>query len=169
MLMPTPTHRDINHPTNNAVFSVFSCCYSTEAGKYHSQLLDRLVWPSAQSLVSIYSLLYPHQKANTLKIKRPFFLAKISVFYWLSILCPCIIIGKSEIPGSNPALAFKSQRNKTFLPRSLVKIQYCGEHPWPRVSVLGLRSQGLEFWILFLEDSVISFISPSSGGYPGPV
>ena len=36
-------------------------------------------------------------------------------------------------------------------------------------SVLGLRPPGLEFRILCLEDSVISIISPSSGGSPGPV
>ena len=47
--------------------------------------------------------------------------------------------------------------------------QYCGELPWPRGSVLGLRPPGLEFRILCLEDTVISFISPSSGGSPGPV
>ena len=35
--------------------------------------------------------------------------------------------------------------------------------------MLGLRPPGLEFRILWLEDSVISFISPSSGGSPGPV
>ena len=46
---------------------------------------------------------------------------------------------------------------------------YCGEPPWPRGSVLGLRPPGLEFRILCLEDSVISFISSSSGGSPGPV
>ena len=34
--------------------------------------------------------------------------------------------------------------------------------------MLGLRPPGLEFRILCLEDSVISFISPSSGGSPGP-
>ena len=45
----------------------------------------------------------------------------------------------------------------------------CGEPPWPRGSVLGLRPPGLEFRILCLEDSVISIISPSSGGSPGPV
>ena len=33
----------------------------------------------------------------------------------------------------------------------------------------GLRPPGLEFRILCLEDSVISIISPSSGGSPGPV
>ena len=47
--------------------------------------------------------------------------------------------------------------------------QYCGEPPWPRGSVLGLRPPELEFRILCLEDSVISIISPSSGGSPGPV
>ena len=41
--------------------------------------------------------------------------------------------------------------------------------PLLRGSVLGLRPPGLEFRILCLEDSVISIISPSSGGSPGPV
>ena len=68
-----------------------------------------------------------------------------------------------------PTLALRFQRNKMFLPRSLVKIQYCWEPPWPRGSVLGLRPPGLEFRILCVEDSVISFISPFSGGSPGPV
>ena len=71
--------------------------------------------------------------------------------------------------GFEPALAFKPQRNKMFLPRPFLKIDYCGEPPWPRSGVLGLRPPGLEFRILCLEGSVISFISPSSGGYPGPV
>ena len=52
---------------------------------------------------------------------------------------------------------------------STCESQYCGEPPWPRSSVLGLRPPGLEFRILCLEDSVISIISPSSGGSPGPV
>ena len=54
-------------------------------------------------------------------------------------------------------------KKQTVFPRSLVKIQYCGEPLWPRGSVLGLRPPGLEFRILCLEGSVISFISPSSG------
>ena len=41
--------------------------------------------------------------------------------------------------------------------------------PWPRSSELGLRPPGFEFLILCLEGSVISFISPSSGGSPGAV
>ena len=39
----------------------------------------------------------------------------------------------------------------------------------PQSRVLGLRPPGLEFRILCLEDSVISIISPSSGGSPSPV
>ena len=35
--------------------------------------------------------------------------------------------------------------------------------------MLGLRPPGLEFQILCLDDSVISIISPSSGGSPGPI
>ena len=58
------------------------------------------------------------------------------------------------------------QETKCFSP-SLIKIQYFVEPPWPRGSVLGLRPPGLEFWSLCLEGSVISFISPSSGGSPG--
>ena len=63
------------------------------------------------------------------------------------------------------------QRNKMFLPRSHVRIQHYGEPPWhwTRGSVLTLRPPGLEFRIMCLEGSVISFISPSSGGSPGPV
>ena len=38
-----------------------------------------------------------------------------------------------------------------------------------RGSVRGLRPPGLEFPMLCLEGSVISFISPSSGGSPDPV
>ena len=49
------------------------------------------------------------------------------------------------------------------------KIQYCGVPPWPTGSVLGLRPPGLEFQVLCLEGSVISFISPSLGGFPVPV
>ena len=74
----------------------------------------------------------------------------------------CNVTQMSKIAGSIPTQALKCQRNKTFLPRSLVKIQYCGEPPWPRGSVLGLRPPGLEFRILCLEGSVVSFITPSS-------
>ena len=71
---------------------------------------------------------------------------------------------RGSVPGRG---GLKETKNVSF--PSTCESQYCGEPPWPRGSVLGLRPPGLEFWILCLEDSVISFISPSSGGSPGPV
>ena len=56
-----------------------------------------------------------------------------------------------------------------FTPRSLVKIYYCVELRWPKGSVLALRPPGLEFRILCLEGSIISFIAPSSLSSPRPV
>ena len=41
--------------------------------------------------------------------------------------------------GSNSALSFKFQKKDFFLLWSLVKMQYCGEPPWPRNSELGPR------------------------------
>ena len=61
------------------------------------------------------------------------------------------------------------ERNKNVSSPSTCKSKYCGEPPWPRGSEFGLRPPGLEFRILCLEDSVISIISPSSRGSPGPV
>ena len=57
--------------------------------------------------------------------------------------------------------AQRFERNKNVSSPSTCKTQYCGEPPRPRGSVLGLRPPGLEFQILCLEGSVISFISPS--------
>ena len=71
--------------------------------------------------------------------------------------------------GLEPHSGFQVQRNKMFLPRLLVKIQYCGEPLCPKDSVLGLRPPGLEFRIMCLDHSVISFMSPSSASSPGPV
>ena len=77
------------------------------------------------------------------------------------------LLEKSEIAGFNSALVFELQKKN--LPRSLVKIQYCGDPPWPRGSMLSLRPPGLAFRILCQKGSVISFISSFSGGSPGPV
>ena len=41
----------------------------------------------------------------------------------------CSNAGSNIIVGSNTTLVFKFQRNKMFLPCSLVNIQYCGEPP----------------------------------------
>ena len=52
---------------------------------------------------------------------------------------------------------------------STCETQYCGGPPWPIGSVPGLRPPGFKFRILCLEGSVISLISPSSGGSAGPI
>ena len=72
------------------------------------------------------------------------------------------------VRGSVPGLGgLKEIKNVSS--SSTCESQNRGEPPWPSGSVLGLRPPGLEFRILCLEDSVISIISPSSGGSPGPV
>ena len=75
---------------------------------------------------------------------------------------------RARARGSVPGLGGLKETKNVSSP-STCESQYCGEPPWPRGSVLGLRPPGLEFRILCLEDSVISIISPSSGGSPGPV
>ena len=52
--------------------------------------------------------------------------------------------------GFEPRSVMQVSKKQRFLPQSLVKIQYCGESPWPRGTVLDLRLPGLEFRILCL-------------------
>ena len=63
--------------------------------------------------------------------------------------------------GSVPRFCIQVSKKHTFLPRSLL---------WGASVIqrwrFGLRSPGLEFRIMCMECSVISFISPSSGGSP---
>ena len=73
----------------------------------------------------------------------------------------------ARVRGSVPGLGGLKETKNVSSP-STCESQYCGEPPWPRGSVLGLRPPGLEFRILCLEDSVISIISPSSGGFSWP-
>ena len=74
----------------------------------------------------------------------------------------------ARVTGSVPGLGGLKE-TKTVASPSTCESQYCGEPPWPRSSVFDLRPPGREFRILCLEDSVISIISPSSGGSPCPV
>ena len=74
----------------------------------------------------------------------------------------------ARVRGSVPGLGGLNETQNVSSP-STCETQYCGEPMWPRGSVLGLRPPGLEFRILCLEDSVISIISPSSGGSPDPI
>ena len=74
----------------------------------------------------------------------------------------------ARVRGSVPGLGGLKVTKNVSSP-STCESQYFGEPPWPRGSLLGLRPPGLEFRILCLEDSVISIVSPSSGGSPDPV
>ena len=74
----------------------------------------------------------------------------------------------ARVRGSVPGLGGLKETKNVSSP-STCESQYCGEPPWPRGNVFGLRPPELEFRILCLEDSVISIISPFSGGSPGPV
>ena len=73
----------------------------------------------------------------------------------------------ARVRGSVPGLGGLKETTM-FLPHPRVNVSIVGSLR-DRGSVLGLRPPGLEFRILCLEDSVISIISPSSGGSPGPV
>ena len=75
---------------------------------------------------------------------------------------------------TSPTLAGRLQEVRKWfnlLPKLLgvISLIYCVEPPRPSGSVLDLRLPELEFRILCLEGSGISFISPSSGSFPGPV
>ena len=48
--------------------------------------------------------------------------------------------------GFEPDSGIQISKKQKFLPRSLVKIQYCGEAPWPRGSVLGFLPPGSCVW-----------------------
>ena len=74
----------------------------------------------------------------------------------------------ARVRGSVPGLGGLKEIKNVSSP-STYESQYCGEPQGPRGSVLDLRPPGLQFRILCLEDGVISIISPSSGGSPGPV
>ena len=75
----------------------------------------------------------------------------------------------ARVRGSIPGLGGLKE-TKMFLPHPRVKVSIEGSLRDREVySVLGLRPPVLEFRILCLEDSVISIISPSLEGSPGPV
>ena len=74
----------------------------------------------------------------------------------------------ARVQGSVPGLG-SSKETKMFLPHPRVKVSIVGSLPDREVACSASDRQGLEFRILCLEDSVISIISPSSGGSPGPV
>ena len=74
----------------------------------------------------------------------------------------------ARVRGSVPGFGGLKRNKKCFFSHPRVKVSIAGSLRDREVSVLGLRPPGLEFRILCLEDSVISIISPCSGGSPGP-
>ena len=79
-----------------------------------------------------------------------------ALVHWLQLYA-CLKSRRSRVRAPLLPSSFKERNTKFFL-RSLVNIQCCEEPPLPRGRVLGLRPPGLEFRILCLEGSVISFI-----------
>ena len=73
----------------------------------------------------------------------------------------------AKVRGSVPGLGGLKE-TKMFLPHPRVKVSIVRSLR-DREVLLGLRPPGHEFRILCPEDSVISIISPSPGGSPGPV
>ena len=66
----------------------------------------------------------------------------------------------AHVMRSSPALVFRFQR--IFLPRPPLRMQYCGEHPWPRDSAFGLNCpQGANF-----ESCVWRVVSSDSSHHP---
>ena len=74
----------------------------------------------------------------------------------------------ATVRGSVPGLGGLKE-TKMFLPHPRVKVSIVGSLRDREVACSAPRPPGLEFRVLCLEDSVISIISPSSGGSPGPV
>ena len=61
------------------------------------------------------------------------------------------------------------KETKMFPPHPLVKLSSVGSLLDREVACSPFDRQGLELRIMCLEGSVISLISPSSGGSPGPI
>ena len=73
----------------------------------------------------------------------------------------------ARVPGSVPGLGGLKE-TKLFLPHPRVKVSIVGSLRDREVACSVSDRQGSNFEFLCLEDNVISIISPSSGGSPGP-
>ena len=74
----------------------------------------------------------------------------------------------ARVLGSVPGLG-DLKETKMFLPHPRVKVSIVGSLRDRELACSASDPPALEFRILCPEGSVISFISPSSGGSPGPV
>ena len=80
----------------------------------------------------------------------------------------CTAAFHARIRGSVPGLG-DLKETKMFLPHPRVKLSIVGNIRDREVACSASDRQGSNFEFLRLVDSVISFISPSSGGSPVPV
>ena len=104
-----------------------------------------------------------------LRCFRLFFLLCLLLGWRLVVMCagfvcwytpyPPLLLVLQPLDHFVPLWHSSFKETKCFLPA-----HSCGEPSWSRSSKLGLRPPGLEFRILCLKGSVISFISPCSGG-----
>ena len=72
---------------------------------------------------------------------------------------PRVVVSTAAFHATSSGFGSRSrrfERNKNVSSPSTCESQYCGEPPWPRCSVLGLRPPGLEFRILCLDRTVSS-------------
>ena len=74
----------------------------------------------------------------------------------------------ARVRGSVPGLG-GLKGTKMFLPHSRVKVSIVGSLCDREVACSGLRPPGFEFRIRVWRTVSFSFMSPSSGGSPGPV
>ena len=114
---------------------------------------------------------YTRQSESSNEQSRKLYFNRV-VYNWNKGGGPSLVVSTAafhaRVQDSVPVLGGLKETQNVSSP-STCETQYCGEPPWPRGSVLGFRPPGLDFRILCLEDNVISFISPSSGGSSGPV
>ena len=157
-------------PRNTAQPKQYIFAWNVSSGKKNEITLVRL---NARTKQQHYAITRGQNGNITISTKNLMFTIPFFYFYLnVSGGGPRVVVSTAafhaRVRGSVPGLGgLKETKNVSF--PSTRESQYCGEPPWPRGNVLDLRPPGLEFRILCLEDSVISFISPSSGGSPGPV
>ena len=122
-------------------------------------------WPNSNRALVQRGVCWLGMLSGTLEVQCPAIIP-------LSGRGPRVVVSTAafhaRVQGSVPGLGGLKE-TKNVSSSSTCESQYCGEPLWPRGSVLGLRPPGLKFRILCLEGSVISLISPSSGGSPCPI
>ena len=139
-----------------------------------AQKLQNLKKEIIQILLSHFPRCAPRCASDFFKVLLKFKMAamdKLHIFLWAQKLKgggPRVVVSTAafhaRVRGSVPGLGGLKE-TKMFLPHPRVKVSIVGSL---RDREVACSPPGIEFRILCLEDSVISIISPSSGGSPGP-